>query len=87
MSDKGKTIIVTGAGGGVGKATARAFLDTGWKIGFMGRRSEILEEATAGHENAPMMPCDVRDELAVEDAFAKAFQAGVVWMGRSTMRA
>lgn len=73
LSDKGKTIIVTGAGGGVGKATARAFLDAGWKVGFTGRRTETLEEAAAGHENALLIPCDVRDETAVEGAFAKAF--------------
>ncbi len=75
MSNTAKTIIVTGAGSGVGKATAHAFLDAGWKVGFVGRRAEALEEATAGHENALIMPCDVRDEAAVEAAFAKAYDS------------
>ena len=32
------TIVVTGAGSGIGRATARAFLAAGWTVGLMGRR-------------------------------------------------
>ncbi|MDX1779932.1 MAG: SDR family oxidoreductase [Thalassovita sp.] len=72
MSDTAKSIIITGAGSGVGKATARVFLDAGWKVGFVGRRAEALEEAADGHANALLLPCDVSDESAVEAAFGKA---------------
>ena len=72
MSDTAKSIIITGAGSGVGKATARVFLDAGWRVGFVGRRAEALEEAADGHANALILPCDVSDEAAVEAAFGKA---------------
>ena len=39
-----KNIIITGAGSGIGKATACAFLDAGWRVGLVGRRTEALEE-------------------------------------------
>ncbi|MBD3678757.1 MAG: SDR family oxidoreductase [Rhodobacteraceae bacterium] len=72
MSDAAKSIIITGAGSGVGKATAQAFLDAGWRVGFVGRRAEALEEAAAGHANALILACDVRDEASVAAAFGKA---------------
>ncbi|MDM8166775.1 SDR family oxidoreductase [Roseovarius sp.] len=67
-----KTIIITGGGGGVGRATAHAFLDAGWRVGLVGRRAEALEETANGHENALSLPCDVTDEAQVEAAFDRA---------------
>ena len=67
-----KTIIITGGGGGVGRATALAFLDAGWRVGLVGRRAEALEETANGHENALALPCDVTDEAQVEAAFDSA---------------
>ena len=54
-----KTIIITGGGGGVGRATAHAFLDAGWRVGLVGRRAEALEETANGHENALALPCEL----------------------------
>jgi NAD(P)-dependent dehydrogenase (short-subunit alcohol dehydrogenase family) len=70
-----KSMIVTGAGSGVGRATARAFLDAGWNVGLVGRRSEPLEETAGGRSNALVLPCDVTDEAEVEAAFAGAAKA------------
>jgi len=67
-----KTIIITGAGRGIGKATAEAFLEAGWNVGLVGRKVEALEEVAAGHGNALVLPCDVSDEGAVAQAFEKA---------------
>ena len=39
--------IVTGAGSGIGKATAIRLLDDGWRVVFAGRRLEALREAIA----------------------------------------
>lgn len=39
-----KTIIITGAGSGIGRWAARAFLDAGYKVGLIGRRQETLDE-------------------------------------------
>ncbi|QDC08669.1 SDR family oxidoreductase [Oceanicola sp. D3] len=69
-----KSIIITGGGSGVGRATAEAFFDAGWKVGLIGRRKEALEETANGRE-ALVLPCDVTDEAAVEAAFAQAMGA------------
>jgi NAD(P)-dependent dehydrogenase (short-subunit alcohol dehydrogenase family) len=73
MSDQ-KTIVITCAGSGIGKATAQAFLAAGWNVGLLGRRSETLEEVAAGQEAALPLACDVTIEGQVERAFAQAAQ-------------
>ena len=70
-----KTIIITGAGSGIGRSTAQAFLDAGYKVGLIGRRKDTLDETANGHENALILPCDVSDADAVETAFAAAFDS------------
>ncbi|MCL5778107.1 SDR family oxidoreductase [Limibaculum sp. FT325] len=70
-----QSIIVTGAGSGIGRATARAFLAAGWQVGLVGRREAQLAESAAGHAAALILPCDVTDEAAVDAAFGRA--AGV----------
>lgn len=67
-----KSIIITGAGSGVGRATAKTFLDAGWAVGLVGRRKDALEETADGNANALVMPCDVTNEDQVADAFGKA---------------
>ena len=65
-----KTILITGAGSGIGRATARAFLDDGWQVALMGRRAAALQD-TAGGRAALILPCDVTDNAQVEAAFAR----------------
>jgi NAD(P)-dependent dehydrogenase (short-subunit alcohol dehydrogenase family) len=67
-----KTIIITGAGSGIGRATALAFLDAGYRVGLIGRRAETLAETANGHANALVLACDVGDPDAVTTAFATA---------------
>lgn len=66
------TILITGASGGIGRATARAFLDAGWRVGLIGRREEALAEAAAGAATALLLPCDVTDPASVDAAFDRA---------------
>src|SRR4051812_9462688 len=47
MSSKEKIAIVTGAGTGIGKATAVALFANGWHVVFAGRRVDRLEHAIA----------------------------------------
>jgi NAD(P)-dependent dehydrogenase (short-subunit alcohol dehydrogenase family) len=68
-----KTALVTGAGSGVGRATALALLKAGYHVALAGRRSETLEETAAmGDDSSRMLvvPTDVNDEQAVEQLFA-----------------
>ena len=41
-----KVAIVTGAGSGIGRATALALLKAGYKVALAGRRPEALEATT-----------------------------------------
>jgi NAD(P)-dependent dehydrogenase (short-subunit alcohol dehydrogenase family) len=68
----GKTIIITGAGRGIGKACALAFLEAGWKVGLVGRQPGPLEEVAAGHSGALVLPGDVVQEMQVEQVFGRA---------------
>lgn len=67
-----QTILITGAGSGIGRATAKAFLDAGWRVGLIGRRAEPLAETAAGNPAALILPCDVTDAAQVDAAFDKA---------------
>jgi NAD(P)-dependent dehydrogenase (short-subunit alcohol dehydrogenase family) len=68
-----QTILITGAGSGIGRATARAFLDAGWRVALMGRRAEALEEtaqAAGAGDAALILPADVGKADQVDRAFA-----------------
>jgi len=70
-----KTIIITGAGSGIGRATAEAFLEDGYRVGLIGRRVEPLKAAANDHENALILPCDVSKPDEVDAAFETALNA------------
>ncbi|MEG3626588.1 SDR family NAD(P)-dependent oxidoreductase [Streptomyces poriticola] len=56
----GQVVIVTGAGSGIGRATARAFADAGAHVLGVGRRKTALEETAAGHPGIAAHPADLR---------------------------
>ena len=43
MASSGKVAIVTGAGSGIGKASALALLNEGYAVALAGRRKDALE--------------------------------------------
>lgn len=63
-------IVITGAGSGIGRATARRFLGAGWNVALAGRRGEALEETAEGAGAALCVPTDVADPASVEALFA-----------------
>ena len=65
------SIIITGAGSGIGRATAQTFIAAGWQVGLIGRREATLAE-TAGDSEALVLPCDVTREDEVDAAFERA---------------
>jgi NAD(P)-dependent dehydrogenase (short-subunit alcohol dehydrogenase family) len=68
-----KTAVITGAGSGIGKATALAFLHDGWNVVFTGRRQAMIDEALAeaGADQARgiAIACDVSDPQSVAALF------------------
>ena len=66
-----KSIIVTGASSGIGRATAELFLAKGWRVGLIARRADVLADMAVADENAMALPADVTDAQAMELAFKR----------------
>ena len=68
-----KIALVTGAGGGIGKACALALAEAGWSLALCGRRVEPVEavavEAAGRGVEARAIRADVGDPAQVNDLF------------------
>ena len=75
-----RTVVITGASAGVGRATAIAFASKGWNVGLIARGKQGLEGARRDVEaaggGALVLPLDVADPEAV---FAAADQVVEQW--------
>jgi NAD(P)-dependent dehydrogenase (short-subunit alcohol dehydrogenase family) len=73
MDTPAKIAVITGAGSGIGRATAHDLLEVGWTVVLAGRRREMLEETAALAETPPsrtlVVPTDVRDAASVAALF------------------
>ncbi|MGN6467296.1 MAG: SDR family oxidoreductase [Rhizobiaceae bacterium] len=73
MSDT-RIAIVTGAGTGVGRATAAALVGAGWTTVFVGRRRgplDVAVTATGQPGRAVAIPCDISDAAEVDALFTE----------------
>ena len=74
-----KTAVVTGAGSGVGRATALKLGALGWRVALVGRRAETLHETLrlAGPAAASLrvVPTDIGNPDAVATMAAEVFGA------------
>jgi NAD(P)-dependent dehydrogenase (short-subunit alcohol dehydrogenase family) len=78
MNQVKRVAIVTGAGSGVGKATALALLADGWCVALAGRRRELLEQVVAqsgAGDRALPVPTDVADPVSVQALFEGAVKS------------
>src|SRR5271154_6418021 len=75
MNSNEKVAIVTGAGSGIGRATALALLREGYAVVLAGRRLDALKTTVAesGSDNirALAVATDVTEPLAVPSLFEK----------------
>lgn len=65
-------VLVTGAGGGIGRACAEAFARRGWRVTAGVRDVRAAEEAFAGVPGLAVVPLDVTDPGQVEAGVAAA---------------
>lgn len=71
MTQETRSLLITGASSGIGRATAEMFLDAGWQVGLIARRADRLEEMAASHAKAIALPADVTDADAMRAAFER----------------
>ncbi len=75
MTTSNKVAVVTGAGTGIGKATALALLSAGYSVALAGRRAELLNAAaneSGAGKRALAVPTDVANPASVHALFALA---------------
>ena len=78
---RGKKVLVTGGGTGLGKSMGRRFLELGAEPVICGRREEVLADTVAEFDadfsgRASWRACDIRDAEAVEAAVGGIWQDG-----------
>lgn len=74
MNSALKVAVITGAGSGIGRAVALAFLADGYRVVLAGRREPALREAltAAGPDRRGLaVACDVTDAASVQALFAR----------------
>jgi NAD(P)-dependent dehydrogenase (short-subunit alcohol dehydrogenase family) len=67
-----RVAVITGAGSGIGRASALCLLKDGWSVALAGRRKEMLEETAGMAEGGTPLcvPTDVTDPDQVAALFA-----------------
>jgi NAD(P)-dependent dehydrogenase (short-subunit alcohol dehydrogenase family) len=79
MATEKKVAIVTGAGSGIGEASALALLAEGYCVSLAGRRKDQLERvaqaAGSAKDRALVVPTDVADQGSIRNLFARTKEA------------
>src|SRR5438552_9168650 len=74
MAAHGKIAVITGAGSGIGRASAHALREAGWNVVLAGRRRDMLEETAQLAGMMPprtlAVPTDIRDPGQIAGLFA-----------------
>jgi NADP-dependent 3-hydroxy acid dehydrogenase YdfG len=72
-----KNAVITGAGSGVGAATAVRLVKEGWRVALIGRREETLRaaaKATSNPDACLTYPCDIASEKSVAEVGRKILE-------------
>jgi NAD(P)-dependent dehydrogenase (short-subunit alcohol dehydrogenase family) len=72
---RGKSVLITGAAGGIGDATAKRFASLGARVAAIDLRAPVSGACQslldAGAEKAVVLSCDVADEAEVKSVYAQ----------------
>ena len=82
MSIARKVAVVTGAGSGIGRASALALLNEGYAVALAGRRSEALDETLQQAGAAAERGLAIVTDVTSEESVAALFAATVEQFGR-----
>jgi NAD(P)-dependent dehydrogenase (short-subunit alcohol dehydrogenase family) len=82
MTASNKVAIVTGAGSGIGKASAVALVKAGYCVTFAGRRAEALAEAIAECGDAADRALAVATDVTVPESVRNLFEQTKAKFGR-----
>jgi NAD(P)-dependent dehydrogenase (short-subunit alcohol dehydrogenase family) len=82
MADKAQTAIITGAGSGIGQATALAFLKAGWNTVLAGRRVESLAATQAMASGLAGRALAIAADVQEPQSVNALFDAAVTAFGR-----
>jgi NAD(P)-dependent dehydrogenase (short-subunit alcohol dehydrogenase family) len=77
-----KVAVVTGAGSGIGRATALALLEAGYAVALAGRRPETLAETIGRAGDRANRALAVPTDVAVEASVRNLFEVAVGAFGR-----
>lgn len=66
-------VIILGATSGIGKEVAGIYVQRGYKVGILGRRTALLEEMASGNPDILYETCDVCDLTACIDALQRLY--------------
>lgn len=78
MNDTAKVALVTGASSGIGRATAKAFVEKGYATVLVDRDEQAgkeVEEEFRALGDCLFLACDVADDVQVEQTIRRAVQA------------
>ena len=73
-----RSVVITGAAGGLGRELTGAFAHDGWALGLIGHSDPAALDELAASLEVPTVAtacCDIRDAKAVDDTFARLDEA------------
>ena len=82
MATSDKIAVITGAGSGIGRASALALLEAGFAVVLAGRRRAMLEESAALGKVPPPRTLVVPTDVAYPSSIAALFDAVKQTYGR-----